>query len=82
MKKGTVVFQLSNVGSKSEGVLPYLYENNGVFTRIYANDDDPFSNEKLRQFDGRYVHAEGETNRHGVFCISDIAVESQENEKD
>ena len=72
--KGIVVFMLSNVGSKSEGVFPFLYLKNGEFLRIWLYDDYSVFGDKLKEFDAKYVSIEGETNENGTFVISSIEV--------
>ena len=38
---GTVIFMPSNANSKSEAVLPYLYNNKNEVVQIYFEGDNP-----------------------------------------
>ena len=70
--RGIVIFKLSNVGSHSEGVFPYLYIGKGEFVKIYMIDDNPFENNFLQEYDSKKVILEGEFNEYNTFVIEKI----------
>lgn len=72
MIKGTILFVLINVGSKSEGQHPFLYEGNGVFRKVWLDGDISFTGDKLREYDGKYVSLSGEADENDVFIIKSI----------
>jgi hypothetical protein len=72
MIKGTILFVLINVGSKSEGQHPFLYEGNGVFRKVWLDGDISFAGDKLREYDGKYVSLSGEADENDVFIIKSI----------
>ncbi len=69
---GTVIFIEKNIGSKSEGVFPFLYLNKDNRVPIMLRNDNPFENRGLLPFDGKTVEVTGTTGRGGVFLISVI----------
>lgn len=72
MKNGILKFILSNVGSKSERVAPYLEEEDGTLTEVYMEGDDPFENASLKEYDGKAVSLTGEENELGLFVIEKL----------
>ena len=56
---GTVIFMPSNTSSKSEAVLPYLYNNKNEVVQIYFEGDNPFENNTLVPFDGKKISVTG-----------------------
>lgn len=72
--EGIIVFRLTNIGSKSEGILPFLYSGMGVFIRVWKNGDDSLNGKELQEFDGKRVTVEGKENEYGIFCIDKIQV--------
>ena len=74
MIKGKVIFQMANVGSKSEGCYPFLRLEDGKLVRLMLEGDNPFENSGLRVYDGKDVALEGEFNENGRF----IAVKIEE----
>lgn len=69
---GVVIFKLSNAGSHSENVNPYLYTGNGKFVKIFKSGDNPFENNTLKQYDSHKVKVLGEYNEYNVFVIDSI----------
>ena len=72
MIKGTVVFQLANVGSKSEGVYPFLSLEDGKLVKLALKGDNPFENTALKEFDGKTVAIEGDFNENGKLIATAI----------
>ena len=72
MIKGTVVFQLANVGSKSEGVYPFLCLEDGKLVKLALKGDNPFENTTLKEYDGKTVAIEGDFNENGKFIATAI----------
>ena len=72
MIKGIVVFKLVNVGSKSEGLRPFLYQGNGSFQSIWLTDDFSLEGTDLKPYDGKEVTVEGELEEHGIFLIKSL----------
>lgn len=70
--RGTIVFELVNAGSKSEGVKPFLYKNRNAKIRVFKKDDNPFENASFNDFDGVRVEVIGSLGRGNVFCVSEI----------
>ena len=74
MKTGVIEFVLSNVGSKSEKMQPFLKEADGNLIEVYKDGDNPFKNTELKQYEGMTVTVTGEQNEYGVFIIDTINV--------
>jgi len=72
--KGTVVFRLSNVGTKSEGMRPLLYVGGGSFIRIWKTNDISFEGNELKQYDGKYVELQGDFDENQVFLAETVEV--------
>ena len=72
MIKGTVVFQLANVGSKSEGVYPFLCLEDGKLVKLALKGDNPFENTTLKEYDGKTVAIEGDFNENGKLIATAI----------
>lgn len=72
-RRGTVIFLESHQGSKSEAVLPYLYESSDSCVRIMLKGDNPFENAGLRPYDGRLVEIRGVKGRGKIFIVQEIA---------
>lgn len=56
---GTVVFLLSNIGTKSEGVFPFLYVNRNTMYKLHLRGDDSFEERGFRPYDGMRVKVSG-----------------------
>jgi len=70
---GVVVFLMSNEGSKSESVLPYLYQSRAVpCLPLMLKNDNPFENNGLVEYDGVRVEIEGRIAASGTFIIDEI----------
>lgn len=70
--KGTIVFLLTNVDSKSEMKAPYLYQNCNSCIPVFKENDNPFENRGLDAFDGKFVEVTGRYGRGNCFYIADI----------
>ena len=55
MIKGTVIFQMANVGSKSEGSHPFLRLEDGKMVKLALRGDNPFMHTMLRPYDLKNV---------------------------
>lgn len=56
---GTVVFLLSNAGTKSEERIPFLYVNRNLMYQLYLKGDNPFENKGFLPYDGKRVRVSG-----------------------
>lgn len=56
---GTVIFLLSNIGTKSEGVFPFLYVNRDTRYKLHLKGDDTFEEKGLSPYDGKRVKVSG-----------------------
>lgn len=72
VKKGTIVFLSSDVGSKSETKRPYLYQNREGCIPVLKEDDNPFENSGLDAYDGKLVEVTGLYGRGDYFIIATI----------
>lgn len=72
-RKGVVIFKLSAVGSKSEGVTPFLYVNKDNLIPIVLKGDNPFENRGMEKYDGKYIKASGEI-KSNTLVISEVEV--------
>ncbi len=78
MIKGTVIFQMANIGSKSEGCYPFLRLEDGTLLKIAMAGDNPFENTALRPYDQKTVVLEGEKNENGKFIATSIECVEEE----
>lgn len=74
MLEGVIVFQHTNIGSKSEGLRPFLYTGNGQYMQVWKNGDISFIGSDLLPYDSNRVEIEGEMNEYDIFCISSIKI--------
>lgn len=74
--KGIVIFRAENKRSKSEGMFPYLYIGEGEFVRIKLENDNPFENNGLWEYDSKKVDVCGELNELNTFIISSIRLDN------
>lgn len=72
IQKGTIVFMRTNIGSKSEGILPFLYIGKGKFLEIWKSEDDSMRGDMLVPYDGQQITAHGEINDYDIFIIETI----------
>lgn len=80
MYHGTIVFQLINIGSKSEGLHPFLYRGKGEFLKVWREDDCSFEGNSLMPYDGKNVIIEGALDEEiGIFIIENIRENTLEN---
>lgn len=70
--KGKIVFVEANLGSKSEGCYPYIELETGDRAKIFALNDNPFTNNILNGYEGKTVEAEGEFNENCTFIAEVI----------
>lgn len=75
MLNGTIVFKLTNIGSKSEGLRPFLYLGNGVFEQVWLVDDVSLDGSELRLYDTKKVSVTGEYTQQNIFLIQSIEEE-------
>ena len=73
MIKGTVIFQMANVGSKSEGNHPFLRLEDGNLVKLALVGDNPFMHTMLRAYENKNVVLEGDYNENGKFIATSIA---------
>ena len=73
MIKGTVIFQMANIGSKSEGTFPFLRLEDGKMVKLTLLGDNPFENTTLKVYDLKKVVLEGDFNENGKFIATSIA---------
>lgn len=71
-QQGTIVFMRTNIGSKSEGIKPFLYVGKGKFLDIWKSEDDSMNGDMLAPYDGQQVTAHGEINDYDIFIIETI----------
>ena len=72
MLKGRIVFLKTNFGSKSEGQFPFLVLEDGETVKILLENENPFENNALREYEGKLVEAEGEFNENGTFIAISV----------
>ena len=73
MYEGIIVFKKINVGSKSEGLRPFLYLGKGSFLEVWKKDDNSLYGTALMPFDGKSVVVKGENDEFsGIFVINEI----------
>ena len=72
MYEGIIVFRLVNVGSKSEGLRPFIYKGMGSFLEVWKEDDCSLCGDSLIPFDGKSVVVEGYDDDSGIFVIESI----------
>ncbi len=70
--QGTIVFMLTNIGSKSEGIKPFLYIGKGKFLEIWMSGDESMSGDMLIPYDGQQIAVHGEVNDYDIFIIETI----------
>ena len=73
MIKGTVIFQMTAIGSKSEGNHPFLRLEDGTMVKLGLVGDNPFTHTMLKAYDLKKVVLEGEYNDNGKFVATSIA---------
>lgn len=73
---GTIIFQRTNEGSKSESMQPFLYINQNQIIHIFLKDSNPFENNSLQKYDGCNVTVEGYMN-NDTFIINSISKKTE-----
>lgn len=74
MLEGLIIFKLINVGSKSEGLRPFLYGGKGKFLEVTKADDYTLGCDSLLPFDGKRVTIDGELDENvDIFVINTIS---------
>ena len=83
--KGKIIFELTNIGTKSEFELPFLVVEDGKKIKIGFQGDNPFEQPTLHLYDQKEVIVEGEFNENGKFIataieevVSDVELTSDE----
>ena len=76
--KGIMIFKQAKMGSKSEGIYPYLYMGKAEFTKVYFKGDNPFENATLWKYDGKKVVLEGELNENKLFVATAVSEDKEE----
>ena len=72
MRKGIIVFRLINIGSKSEGLRPFLYQGKGDFQAVWMAEDQSLEGRALQRFDGKAVALQGEMGENDLFLIREL----------
>ena len=67
---GTIIFQKTNEGSKSESMQPFLYVNQNQVVHVFMNNSNPFENNFLQTYDGCNVTVEGYMNNETLVINS------------
>ena len=68
--QGTIVFLKANEGSKSEALVPFLYQGRDVpLQKVMRRNDNPFENNGLLAYDGKAVEVLGRRKRNGTFVV-------------
>ena len=71
--QGTIVFLKANEGSKSEALMPFLYQGRDVpLRKVMLRDDNPFENNGFYSYDGKTVKVSGENALSGTFVVDEI----------
>ena len=71
-QQGTIVFMRTNIGSKSEGIKPFLYVGKGKFLEVWMSKDESLAGDMLAPYDGQQITAHGEINEYDIFLIEAI----------
>ena len=69
---GLVVFMRTNIGSRSECVIPFLYVGKARFIYLWVPCDNPFENLSLKDFDGKRVLISGDYGENNIFYVGKI----------
>ena len=72
MLEGVIVFLRINIGSKSEGLHPFLYQGDGKLTKVWKFDDYSFQGNLLKEYDGKRVKIDGTLTETETFVIKEI----------
>lgn len=78
-KDGVIIFLKQNLGSKSEGVYPYLYSNIGECIRVFKDGDNPFTNDYFKPYDSKRVKIIGEMMDSYIEVNEILLLDSNEN---
>lgn len=70
---GTIIFQKINDGSKSESLQPFLYISQTEVIHLYVKNSNPFENNELQKYDGKFVNVKG-LYKEKDFIIEEISV--------
>lgn len=70
---GVVIYLRVNEGSKSECVVPFLYQGRDAEPlQIMLKDDNPFENGGFTEYDGQKVAITGNLSQGGVFIVDSV----------
>ena len=73
--RGVVIFLKTNVGSKSETLVPFLYQGRDMPPqKILLKNDNPFENNGFALYDGKSVELSGSTALSGTFIVDEITL--------
>lgn len=70
--QGTIVYQLINAESKSERLVPYLYQGGGAYVKIWKPNEDMSLKDSLTEYDGKRVCVQGNLNEYEVIIVEQI----------
>lgn len=77
--QGTIVFLKANEGSKSEALVPFLYQGRDTpLQKIMLRDDNPFENKGFLSYDGKTVEISGNIAQSGTFIVDEVLLASTE----
>ena len=75
--QGTIVFLKANEGSKSEALVPFLYQGRDVpLQKVMRRNDNPFENNGFAPYDGKTVEISGEIAVSGTFIVDEVVLSS------
>lgn len=80
--QGIIVFLSSDIGSKSEAKIPFLYINRENMIRLFKRGDNPFENRAFNDYDGKYVEVLGELILENKFKVHSIRIINKERENE
>lgn len=78
--KGTLLFQKANLGSKSEGIYPFIVTEDGERFRVTLVGDNPFENSILKTYESKKVILDGDFNENGKLIATKIEDDQDDNE--
>ena len=69
---GIVVFRLSGIGTRSEGIRPFLYLGKAVYRKIWKAEDTSLNGVELMAYDSKHVIVHGEVDEYDIFIIEKV----------
>ena len=71
--QGTIVYLKANEGSKSEALVPFLYQGRDLpLQKVMLHADNPFENKGFANYDGKKVEISGEVALSGTFVVDEV----------